>query len=223
MLLITLKITVYDYMLGQAGDNLDGGSDTYGIALTGKLKVGDIGLSYRAEYAEQDDPTLEDSGTNNSDTDVDADYYNIALNANMSGFLVGAGYEVLSGDSDTGDSKIKSFKTPYATLHAHNGWADVFLGNGGQGAGNNAGLEDMSVMAGYKAKGFGLFKVVYHDFQSETGSTDFGTEFDVIYKNKIPGVKGLSGMLKFAEYDADDYGTDTTKFWAMLDYKFSTK
>ena len=201
-----LKVTAYSYMLGSE-------HDTYGVALTGKV----AGVTYRAEYATQEDSSIDDSGM--GEAKADADYYNIQLGTNLSGVLVGAGYESLSGtDGTDGDT---AFKTPYATLHAHNGWADVFLANGGQGAGNNAGLEDTSVYLGYTAKGFGLLKVVYHDFQSEVGSTDFGTEIDAIYKNKVPGVNNLNAMLKFADYDADDYGVDTQKIWVMLDYKFS--
>ena len=84
-------------------------------------------------------------------------------------------------------------------------------------------------MLGYKSKGYGLFKAVYHDFQSEVGNTDYGREIDAVYKNKIPGVKNLGGLLKVASYSADTnngiggLNTDTVKFWAMLDYKFSTK
>jgi len=205
-----LKVTAYSYMLGSE-------HDTYGLSLTGKVALDDaLKLSYRAEYATQDDSSIDDSGK--GEAKADADYYNLALGVNYSGILVGAGYESLSGTNLTDGNT--AFKTPYATLHAHNGWADMFLGTGGA---PTSGLEDMSGYIGYKAKGFGLIKVVYHDFQSEVGSTDYGTEVDAVYKNKIPGVKGLSGMIKAADYNADNYAVDTTKVWVMLDYKFASK
>lgn len=215
-----LKVTVYDYMIGYGTGaftttNALGGSDTYGIALTGDVAVSDaLKLNYRAEYAKQSDATMENSGYNNSGSTLDADYMNFELGANMSGFLVGAQYEVLSGaeGSDT------TFQTPLATLHAHNGWADMFL------ATPAGGLEDMSFTLGYTSKDLGLLKAIYHDYQADTGAVgDYGTELDVIYTRAIPGVNGLTGMLKYADYSADNFSVDTEKFWAMLDYKFSTK
>jgi len=203
-----LKVTAYAYMIGSL-------HDTYGLSLTGKPKISDaLTLNYRAEYATQDDSTMENSGANEGK--ADADWYNVNVGMNFSGFLAAVGYESLSG---AGGGSETAFTTPLATLHAHNGWADKFL------ATPAAGLEDTSVMLGYKAKGFGLFKAVYHDFSSEVGSTDYGTEIDAVYKNKIPGIKGLSGMLKVADFSEDDNSgyIDTTKFWVMLDYKFSTK
>ena len=201
-----LKVTAYSYMLGSE-------HDTYGLALTGKI----AGVNYRAEYATQDDSSMDDSGM--GEAKADADYFNVTLGTNLSGVLVGAGYESLSGTNGT-DGKT-AFKTPYSTLHAHNGWADMFLGTGGA---PTAGLEDMSAYLGYKAKGFGVAKIVYHDFQSEVGSTDYGTEIDAVYKNKITAVPGLTGMLKVADFDSDNAAyADTTKIWVMLDYKFASK
>jgi len=206
-----LKVTAYAYMLGSE-------HDTYGASLTGKITVSDgLKFNYRAEYATQDDSSIDDQGMN--EAKADADYYNLELGMNMSGILAGLRYESLSGDSD-GAGKETAFKTPYATLHGQNGWADKFLGTGGA---PTDGLEDMSAMVGYKAKGFGLLKIVYHDFQSEVGNSDYGTELDAVYKNKIPGVNNLVGILKVADYNADTYSVDTTKFWVMLDYKFASK
>ncbi len=223
-----LKVTAYDYMIGYGTGaftttNALGGSDTYGLALTGDVAVSDaLKLNYRAEYAKQTDATMENSGYNNSLSNLDADYMNFELSANMSGILVGAQYEVLSGaeGSDT------TFQTPLATLHAHNGWADMFL------ATPAGGLEDMSFTLGYTSKDLGLLKAVYHDYSSDVASNDYGTELDIIYTRAIPGVNGLTGMLKYADYSADSdvamltatvANVDTSKFWAMLDYKFATK
>lgn len=217
-----LKVTAYDYMVGAGTVGHTTGSDTYGIALTGDVAASDaLKLNYRLEYAKQTDATMENSGVT-STTDVDADYVNVELGANMSGFLIGAQYEVLSGDSD-GAGEEKAFATPLATLHAHNGWADMFL------ATPTAGIEDMSIMVGYNSKDLGLLKAIYHDYASDVGSTDYGRELDVIYTRAIPGVNNLTGMLKYADYNGDAEAptaalrTDTSKFWAMLDFKFATK
>ena len=196
-----LILTGYAYMIEDT-------HDTYGIAATGKFALGEhAGLSYRAEYAKQKDPSFENL---KSGTTADADYYNLEATLNMSGFLAGARYEVLG----TGNGGNAAFSTPLATLHGQNGWADIFLGT------PKDGLVDVNGMIGYKAKRFGVAKIVYHDFSSDKGNTNYGTETDVLYKNKISAVKGLSGMLKASFYNADAYKVDTTKYWVMLDYKF---
>ena len=193
-----LKVTVYDYMVEDF-------ADTYGIALTGKVATGIGKVNYRAEYATQSDPSIGQGS-------ADADYYNLEAGIFSNGIIAGVQYEVLGAGNDGNNP----FSTPLATLHAHNGWADMFLKTPANG------LVDMNVKLGYKAKGFGIAKVIYHDFSSDEGSTDYGTEVDVLYKNAIPGVKGLSGLLKAAWFSTDDETLykDTTKFWAMLDYKF---
>ena len=200
-LMPTLTMTGYGYLIEDF-------HDTWGIAATGKVGLGEsISLSYRAEYATQTDPYFEDLSTNKT---ADADYYNLQGTLNMRGMLVGAGYEVLGA----GDNGNLAFSTPLATLHAQNGWADLFL------ATPIDGLVDVTAMVGYKSKGFGVAKVIYHDFSSDRGSTDYGTEIDALYKNKIPGIQGLTGLLKASWYRADTFSVDTTKFWAMLDYTF---
>ena len=214
-----LKVTAYGYLIGEGTGNLATGgfgSDTYGLALTGGVKVSDgVKVDYRAEYATQTDPSMENSGSN-TNIEVDADYMNFTLDADVSGFLVGAQYEVLSGGND-GAGGDTAFSTPLATLHAHNGYGDLFLTTPDEG------LVDMALSLGYKSKEFGMLKATYHDFSSDVGSTDYGTELDVVYTRAIPGVNGLNGMLKVVDYDADEYSVDMTKFVAMLDYKFATK
>ncbi len=210
-----LTVTGYGYLLENFGD-------TYGIALTGKPKISDtLTLNYRAEYAMMGDASLTDNPTAVQEN-ADADYYNLELGMNMSGILAGINYEVQSGDDDLTDGENNTFSTPLGTNHAHNGWADKFLATPAQG------LVDLNVMVGYKSKEVGVLKAIYHDFSSDVGSLDYGTEIDLLYKRAIPGVKGLGGMLKYADFSSDNSGAtltggdvDTQKFWVMLDYKFS--
>ena len=222
-----LTITAYDYMLANI-------HDTYGLALTGKIKMDAIALDYRAEYAQQGNASMKiHGGVVDATTGLltnakaDADYYNLDLGANISGLLVGVNYEVLSGANATG--KETAFTTPLATGHKFNGWADKFL------ATPAGGLQDTNIRLGYKAKGFGKLLAVYHDFKTDTNimndvnglaSSDLGTEIDIVYANKIPGVKGLSGLLKYADFSKGKvvgYNADKQVLWAQLDYKFSTK
>lgn len=202
-----LTVTGYGYLL----ENF---ADTYGIALTGSPKISDtLTLNYRAEYAMMTDASLTENPTLKQ-KNADADYMNLELGMNMSGVLAGINYEVQSGD-DVNNGENNTFSTPYGTNHAHNGWADKFLATPAKG------LVDLNVMAGYSGKEVGVLKAIYHDFSSDVDSVDYGTELDLLYKRAIPGVKGLTGMLKYADYNADTFSVDTQKFWVMLDYKFS--
>jgi hypothetical protein len=213
-----LKVTAYDYMIANV-------HDTYGIALTGDVKMDAVKLNYRAEYALQKDASMEMGVQTPTTGKADASYYNLDLGANISGILVGVNYEYLSGANASATET--DFSTPLATGHKFNGWADVFLNTPA------GGLIDANVRLGYKAKGFGKLLAVYHDFTSDTkvaGATsdDLGSEIDAIYVNKIPGVNGLTGMLKYADFSKANIASngtthDVTKIWAMLDYKFSTK
>jgi len=217
-----LTITGYDYMIANV-------HDTYGLALTGKVKMSAVALDYRAEYAEQTDPSMEIHTDGKKGVKVDASYYNVDLGANISGVLVGANYEYQSGTSMNDYSGTnKTFTTPLATGHKFNGWADMFL------ATPEGGLIDMNARIGYKAKGFGKLLAVYHEFTADENmvdtygvpTDDLGSEIDAVYVNKIPGVNGLTGMLKYADYSKGKvakYNHDVQKFWVQLDYKFSSK
>lgn len=206
-----LKITAYDYMIANT-------HDTYGLALTGNLNISAAKLNYRAEYAAQSDATMEKGAQTPTTGDADADYYNFDLGANINGILAGVNYEVFSGASNASET---NFTTPLATGHKFNGWADV-------ASSANGGLQDFNVRLGYKAKGLGKLLAVYHDFTADVATAvigdDKGSEFDVVYVNKIPGVNNLKGLVKYADFSKGDVaGTtnDVQKIWVGLDYKFS--
>ncbi len=204
-----LTVTAYDYMLASI-------HDTMGVALTGNIDAG-IKLSYRAEYAMQQDATMKYQDVN---TTADATYMNFDLGANISGILIGGNYEVLSGSDSNGKTK---FTTPLGTNHKFNGWADMFLST------PNGGLADLNARLGYKTKGFGKLLGVYHMFSADTAmatssgtGNDLGSEIDVVYVNAIPGVKNLKGLVKFASYSKGEVEGYANKqvAWLQLDYKF---
>jgi len=201
-----LTVTAYDYMIQNFADHI-------GIRATGKVNAGSVKIGYEAEYAIQDDPSLDESDEPlySATRKQDADYYKVGASASVSGFTFGAAYEVLS---DKGDGDM-AFSTPLSTLHAMNGWADKFLATPADG------LTDLSVKLAYNAGQFGKLVTIYHKFESDKGSTDYGTEIDAAYKYKIN--KNLGLLLKGAWYDADKHSTDTTKYWVQLDYKFNAK
>jgi hypothetical protein len=196
----SFSLTPYLYSLDYA-DAVANSSVTFGARAAGSHPFGSGKFNWLAELATQSD-------TGDNPTSYDADYLHLnAAYAAGNGMSFGLGYEILGADSGAG----VGFSTPLATLHAMNGWADQFL------ATPAAGLEDVYVNFKMKAGKWNL-TFVYHDFSSDTGSFDYGDEFDVSGALKLTDRYGL--LLKGAFFSADSSSpltnVDTTKLWVML-------
>ena len=100
------------------------------------------------------------------------------------------------------------FRTPLATLHAFQGWADKFLIT------PPGGIDDLFATVKYKAGNWNLTGV-YHDFSPETGSGDYGSEFDVSAGTKLTKNYGVLFKGAFFSGDSASY-QDTNKFWIMF-------
>jgi hypothetical protein len=190
-------VTPYLYYI----DNQDAAStstSTLGARLTGGMKAGEGKLDLVAELATQSD-------AGNNPVSYDADYAHLsALWTMENGLGLGLAYESLGTDS----SNFQSFRTPLATLHAFQGWADMFLSTPG------AGIDDLYATVKFNAGKWNLTGV-YHDFSAETGSGDFGTEFDVSAGTKLGKNYGI--LLKGAFFSSDNVSyPDTNKFWIMF-------
>lgn len=195
-----LTLTAYAYLLDYALiTTATPDADTVGLRVTGGLPLGGaVKLSYVAEFARQEATTL--AG------DFDADYLLGELSLSVKGIALAVGYEVLG--SDGGQYAVM---TPLATLHAHNGWNDLFLVT------PPAGLNDLYVrISGSLGKTAWMAK--FHDFSADAGSADYGTEFNVQVTRPLVGK--LSGGLKYGTYSADTLAVDTDKLWAWLGYAF---
>jgi len=196
------SITPYYYLLDYKDTDFLGGSTaTAGIRFVGSINAGGGKVALLGEFA-----TQSDAGDNTADYDADYLHVNGAWTGE-NGLSLGVGFESLGTDA----SNAQAFRTPLATLHAFNGWADQFLGTPG------AGLDDLYFTVKAKA-GKWSFTGVYHDFSSETGSFDYGKEFDV--SAGISLGKGYGLLLKGAFFSADSSSplskVDTDKFWVML-------
>lgn len=181
-------------------------SQTFGVRFDGKKKLGDGNMTalYEAEYATQSD--YKDNPAN-----YQADYFHISGGLSASGLTGKVGYEKLGSDNG-----IASFKTPLATLHKFNGWADKFLGT------PNGGLEDFYGVLSYKVGGDSALKglkfdAIYHDFNADVGG-DYGSEIDL--QVSMPFKKKYYAGLKFADYNADGFSVDTQKFWFTVGAKY---
>ncbi|MBB36071.1 MAG: hypothetical protein CME88_15435 [Hirschia sp.] len=196
------KLTGFAYMI-DVEEVTAVSSQTLGARFAGKRELGPGTLDYTVSAAQQSD-------YGSSNIDYDASYYLLDAGYAINKFSFKAGYEVLGGDDARG------FQTPFATLHKFQGWTDKFLGTPATG------IEDLYISAGYAPGDLGplskvKFGVVYHDFSSETDSIDYGSEIGLVANAKW---NVLSFTLKYADYSADAFSTDTQKLWLQFDYSF---
>lgn len=176
---------------------------TFGVRYSNTWKGDGFSIGYGVDLATQSD-------AHNAPTDFSAEYYRFDISAGLKGFTPYLGYEVLSGNAD---SAGEAFRTPLATLHAFNGWADKFLST------PDAGLRDL--FFGVKGKlGIMNWNVVYHDFKAESGGVRFGTEWDASVGTSFADHYGV--LLKTAFFEGETRGAydDTTKLWVQLTASF---
>ena len=191
-------VTAYAYFLDL--ENAPSSSNrTAGIRVNGSAELGEkISSSYTLEYARQND-----YGDNPNSYSVDYFLLEGALvTAGITGKL---GYELLGTDS------LQAFQTPLATLHAFQGWADMFLTTPADG------IEDLYASIATEIHGANL-ALIYHRFEPEAGGPAYGSEWDLIVKKSF--AKRYSLILKYANYDARSHASDTEKLWVMLSANF---
>jgi hypothetical protein len=194
-----VKVTAYGYLL-DLENAVANSSRTFGLSAQGSQKLNeDINLKYTAEYARQDDYA-------NNPNSYQSDYIQGSVTAVWDAFDLGVAYELLGSDNGQG------FKTPLATLHKFNGWADTFLGTPG------AGLEDISVTLGFKLPSTTSVKFIYHTFESDIGGLDYGEEWDAVISHSFD--KNWSVLAKYAHYSGGSAGfADNKKFWIQIEFK----
>ena len=138
----------------------------------------------------------------------DLDYYLAELSGSRGHYSLGAGIEVLEGDGARG------FSTPLASLHKFQGWADKFL------ATPEDGVEDRYLNAGFTLQRWGQLEALsalagFHWYAAEYSSADYGSEINLQLQAKW---RHFNGIIKYADYHADQLFFDTTKFWVQLEY-----
>ncbi len=165
-----------------------------------------IGLRYAGEF-EKYSYTLEFAQQENNSGEQPT-YFLLEAGYKFGELSLGVGIEILANDKET------SFATPLATLHKFNGFADQFLATPSQG------LEDKFLKIGGKLSSIKL-AAVYHQFDSDKASIDFGSELDVSATTKVAEKYTLGA--KYANYSAGDTQTnkaDARKFWLWAEAKF---
>lgn len=192
-------LTGYGFLLDYDRVDLVQSTDTWGLEWKGEKAFGERKVLYEAEWARQTD------GGDNPEK-IDAGYLHLVLGGGIAAGTVRVGYEVLEGSPEDG-----AFRTPLATLHAWNGWADKFLVT------PITGLEDLYVTLSGKAGAVGWI-ASWHDFSAESSGVGYGTELDLqaTYRTGWDQVFGIKGAL----YDADAFSSDTEKIWLWTAYGF---
>lgn len=176
-------------------------SQTYGALFAGAQGVGAGKVAYAASYARQSDYA-------GNPLAYRADYYFGELSGSYGAYNLTAGYEVLGG------SGAKGFTMPLAALHKFNGWADTFVTTPVNG------LRDLYFSGVYKRPDVGPFAFVaatltYHTFDSERLALDYGDEIDAQLQMRW---KAAVFTVKYADYTARAFGSDTQKFWLQIDF-----
>ncbi len=171
---------------------------TYGASVAGNRPLGpDLKLTGRAEFAVQSDHAAAPVSYRN-------EY--VALEAGLAfrRAALGLAHERLGADRGVG------FRTPLATLHAWNGWADLFL------ATPAAGLRDTSLRATADLPAQLALAARHHWFKADAGRLRYGRELDLMLARKFG--PHLAVAAKAADFRrASPAWPDVRKFWLQVE------
>ncbi len=193
--------TGYAY-LHEDRDVASASSATYGVRWRGKALRQGNGLGWTLEGARQYDYA-------NNPQRFAHSYWLLEPSWTQSGITAKLGWEHLGGNGR------HALQTPLATLHAFNGWDDQF------GVTPAGGLEDryVGVNGNFGRHGTASklgWAVAYHDYRADRGGR-YGSEWNASLA--FPLARGLSGLLKVADYRADGFGRDSAKLWLQLEWR----
>jgi hypothetical protein len=194
-------LTGYAYLLdfSNAATN---SSATYGASWAGAVPLDEgLKLTYRLETAKQSDYGKSPVAYTNGYS-----VYELGLAA-KSGALT-LGFETLGTNHGVG------FKTPLATGHAFNGWADMFLSTPGDGLHDRYGQVKMTLPRAVS------FLAVYHKFESERKGTAIGAEVDFVLTRKMTDAMALTAKLADFNSATGSGRPDVQKIWLQTDFEW---
>jgi hypothetical protein len=178
-------------------------SQTYGLRWTRTIAAEPYRFTLGAEMAAQSD-------YGNNPSAFDLSYYAANAGVQRGQWRLGVGAEVLEGDGARG------FATPLATLHAFQGWADVFLTTPADGIRDLNGSVSWTDETPPVGRSLTL-TARYHDFASDDGETDFGSEFDAVANWRINQRWSLEAKAAFFEGE-DPRFADRDKIWLAAEF-----
>lgn len=199
------KLTAYGYLLDFA-DAPAQSSATWGARLEGSRGLStDWSALYALEYARQSE-----YGANPARFDLD---YGLVSGGLKRGPLTATlAVERLEGDG------AQAFQTPLATLHAFQGWADVFLTT------PRDGLRDVSATISYVVARppvgrSATLTASWRDIQDADGYARYGRELDLSARLALDAHWAFE--IKGARFDgARAAFADRDKVWAALEYRY---
>jgi len=199
------RLTAYGYLLDFANAPAQS-SATWGARLEGSHALSpDWSLPYVLEYARQSE-----YGANAARFDLD--YGLVSAGLKRGPLTATLALERLDGDG------AQAFQTPLATLHAFQGWADVFLTT------PRDGLRDVSATISYALTRppvgrSATLTAAWRDIQDADGSARYGRELDVSARLALDAHWAIE--IKGARFEgAQTAFADRDKFWAALEYRY---
>lgn len=180
-------------------------SQTYGVRWSHEWEAGAFRPRVTLEAAAQSDYRGNTAG-------FDLGYQHAELALRRGQWSATFGGERLEGDNARG------FSTPLATLHAFQGWADIFLATPPDG------VRDLYAGVSFSTRPWladrpVVLSLVAHDFTDDGGGGDFGSEFDASARFALN--ERVSLELKAAAFEGEDPRfADRDKFWFALEYRF---
>jgi len=199
-------LTGFAYLLDFNGDSPANDGNTIGFRFNGKQDLSDeYALGYEFSYAHQFD-----AGPMRA---FDTDYYMVGGSITKKSWntTFGVSYEVLASDNG-----MYGFRTPLATLHGYQGWADAFLVTPANG------IQDLYAYIGttlpFEIKG----KVVGHMYYEEHGSDPYGYEIDAVASKAITEWMSVLAKVAYFEGDGTTAGApgDRVRFWLQMEIKY---
>lgn len=198
-------LSLYDYLL-DFRDAPTQSSATFGGRLTGEHPVGArVMTTYVAEWAQQ-------TNYGRNPGHFALNYTNLSLGLKKGSFAISLNREQLGGNGNF------AFQTPLATLHAFQGWADVFLTTPVQG------VSDVFVSGAWGRIFNGPVRSVkasfaYHDFRSMRDSLKYGNEWDLGLSTPITNKSKAS--VQVADFSGNQPSMKSrSKLWLTLDYSY---
>ena len=145
-----------------------------------------------------------------SPLDYDAWYAHGSFSKKIGAVTYTAGLEYLGDD----------FRTPLATVHAFNGWADAFIGERLGLTDNLDGISDFYLKFATKTNGV-VVKGAVHHFRDESFGEAYGWEGDLVLVKPInERTKALAKFSYFLGDNDSPTNNDIKQFSVQLDYKF---
>lgn len=151
-----------------------------------------------------------------------SDYANAPTNFNLGYQLAEAGvrhgqWGVTLGGERLEGNDARGFSTPLATLHAFQGWADVFVNTPADG------VRDLYLTTTYNTRPWPAaqpvaFTLSAHSFADDSGSRDFGSELDASARFTLSPHAAIE--VAAATFNGDDPRfADRDKLWVSLEYR----